>query len=272
MKPEAKETNLAQTDSTWHMPLPVLKLILTIIVLLSSSSLLRNTEAKLWGVVDESISPTRTNPSQFQTSEGIVMATLGGFRSLIADIQWLKTMYSWEKEDKAKTIGHIQFTLSLDPRPTFFWLNGARMIAYDMRHWDIGPVTSPQELREEEIRLASLAIDLLKYAMQYHPETVSFPIEIAHIYLNRLGNLEMAAEYYHRAYTQYQEPPYYVGRLHALILAQMGRNEEAYKFLTNLFRELPSGDIYANKPLILQRIRTLEKRLNLPKSQRFRAQ
>jgi len=272
MRSVRKERNVIKERSERFSTVPFWKTSITLAVLLLAGSILNPVESKLWGVMKENLTPASIHSLQSQTSEGLVLATLGGFRSIIADIQWLQTMNSWEKQEKEKTIGGIQFTVGLDPRPTFFWLNGGRMLAYDMRHWDADLFENFEERRKEEIRLANMAIDFLKLAIQYHPETVSFPIEIANIYLNRLGNLELAAEYYHKAYTEYDDSPYYVGRLYALILAQMGEYSKAYDFLTQLYRELPSGDIYANKPIVLSRIRALEKKINLPREKRFRPQ
>lgn len=270
MRSVPKERNLIREDREWFSSVSFWKTLITLGALLIAGTFLNPLESKLWGAMEENITLGNIQSRQSQTSEGLVLATLGGFRSIMADIQWLKTMNSWEKEDKEKTIGGIQFTVALDPRPTFFWLNGGRMLAYDMRHWDSDLFENSKERRKEEIRLANMAIDFLNLAIQYHPETVSFPIEIAHIYLNRLGNLELAAQYYHKAYTEYEDSPYYVGRLYSLILAQMGEYNKAYDFLTRVYNELPSGDIYANKHIVLSRIRTLEKKLNLPKEKRFR--
>ena len=269
MKSIPGETNLTKDDHTCSPIHFIGKTFITLAVLLFSGSLLNPLEKKLWGSVEENILPSNINSSAANASEGLVLATLGGFRSIFADIQWLQTMVSWENEEKEKTIANIQFTLALDPRPIFFWLNGARMIAYDMRHWE-SENFSYNERHEEESRLAKLAIEFLLLAKAYHPDNVSIPIEIAHIYLNRLSDFETAAEYYHKAYTEYEDAPYYVGRLYAQILSHIGKFQEAYQFLITIYRELPSEDFYSHKPIVLSRIRDLEKILGISIKDRFK--
>ena len=59
-------------------------------------------------------------------------------------------------------------------------------------------------------------------------------IEIENVQYNQLQDMEAAAEYYRKAYTEYATTPYYVGRLHAQLLRKLGRNQEAYEFLTRI--------------------------------------
>ncbi|MDE0820097.1 MAG: hypothetical protein OSA95_03195, partial [Opitutales bacterium] len=62
----------------------------------------------------------------------------------------------------------------------------------------------------------------------------------------------------------------YVARLYGQLLRRMGRNEEAYKFLTDLHPTLPNGVVYAQKNTVLRRIRQLEKTLEITPGKSFR--
>jgi len=272
MSPLPSEPNLLPAEKGFQLSILLKKVGLPLLLLFTTGWILSPLEENVWGEIKENISPAELKAAKSQTGQGLVMATLGGFRSIVADIHWLSTMVAWEKEDKDKTIAHIQFTVTLDPRPTFFWLNGARMMAYDMRHWNKDPNQTPENFKKESDELATSAIQFLEIAQQYHPNTPLFIIEIGHIYLNRLKDLEAAAHYYLKAYKEYEDTPYYVGRLHAQLLRRMGKHQEAYDFLTSIYPDLPSEDFYSHKPIVLERIRKLEKTLQIPKFERFPAQ
>jgi len=139
MSPLPSEPNLLPAEKGFQLTILLKKVGLPLLLLFTTGWILSPLEENVWGEIKENISPAELKAAKSQTGQGLVMATLGGFRSVVADIHWLRTMVAWEKEDKDKTIAHIQFTVTLDPRPTFFWLNGARMMAYDMRHWNKDP-------------------------------------------------------------------------------------------------------------------------------------
>ena len=196
--------------------------------------------------------------------QGLVLAILGGFRTLVADILWLRTMYTWEEENLEKTHSLIQFTTTVDPRPKFFWINGARIIANDMPHWEDAQEDTPAKTRWKTISLARSAIELLEKAQAHHADKPDMILEIGHININRLRDMETAARYYLHAYTEYETAPYYIARLYAQLLRRMGRNREAYEYLKRLHPTLPDGVIYAQKSVVLRRIRILEKTLGIP--------
>jgi tetratricopeptide (TPR) repeat protein len=272
MSPLPSEPNLLPAEKRWQLTVLLRKGGLSLLLLFTTGWILSPVEDKVWEEIKENVSPAELKATHSQTGQGLMMATLGGFRSIVADIQWLSTMVAWEREDKDKTIAQIQFTVTIDPRPTFFWLNGARMMAYDMRHWNKAQHQTPESFKMQSDELAKSAIQFLELAQQYHPDNPLFIIEIGHIYLNRLEDFGAAAHYYLKAYTQYEDTPYYVGRLHAQLLQKMGKHQEAYDFLTSIYADLPSEDFYSHKPIVLERIRRLERKLKIPAPEQFQPQ
>lgn len=266
------EPNLMPAEKGFQLSVLLQKVGLPLLLLITTGWILSPLEDKVWEEIRENVSPAEIKASKNQTGQGLVMATLGGFRSIVADIQWLRTMVAWDNEDKDKAIAQIQFTVMLDPRPTFFWLNGARMMAYDMRHWNREPYQTSESLKKESDELARSAIQFLELAQEYHPNQPLFIIEIGHIHLNRLKDLKSAAHYYLKAYTEYKDTPYYVGRLHAQLLQKMGQYQEAYDFLTRIYPDLPSEHFYSHKPIVLERIRRLESKLKIPEGEQFQPQ
>ncbi|HWA86039.1 MAG TPA: hypothetical protein VG710_07455, partial [Opitutus sp.] len=53
--------------------------------------------------------------------------TPGGLRAVAADLAWLRANSAWEQRDPARTRTWLNLVVALDPRPAYFWINGARM-------------------------------------------------------------------------------------------------------------------------------------------------
>lgn len=207
------------------------------------------------------------------TGQGGALAQLGGFRSLAADLLWLHANACWERCDVAGTNAALALVATVDPQPLFFWLNGARMIGYDMALWRVeargGEEAVPEAVRRRfEVEQALAAIAYLERAFVHHPDHPLLHIEIANLQLQRLGEVSAAAEHYRRAALQ-PTAPFYAGRIHAELLWGLGREREAHDWLVALHPTLPPGNPYAMADTVLARIREMEARLDLPPSSRY---
>ncbi|HEX2099611.1 MAG TPA: hypothetical protein VHF69_03050, partial [Candidatus Synoicihabitans sp.] len=60
---------------------------------------------------------------------------LAGFRHMGADLLWLRTYAAWRRSDAAATQALVTLVSATDPETLPFWLNGARMIAFDIPAW-----------------------------------------------------------------------------------------------------------------------------------------
>jgi len=56
-------------------------------------------------------------------------------RAAVAGGFWLQANCAWERRDAAETAALLNLTVAADERPLYFWLNGARMPAYDLPAW-----------------------------------------------------------------------------------------------------------------------------------------
>ena len=86
-----------------------------------------------------------------------------------------------------------------------------------------------------------------------------------------LRDLAAGAESYRRASEQ-PRAPYYAARLHAEVLRRQGRNAEALKWLRDLHPRLPKNDEAAAADVVLERIRDLERELEVPAESRYQPQ
>lgn len=210
---------------------------------------------------------------QGAVGQGVFAGLLGGFRALAADFLWLKANASWEEMDLPATQTTIRAVTAIDSRPLFFWVNGARMIAYDMPVWrieragglDAVPASVQARIDEEQARVA---LAMLADAQQVHPGSPTLVIEVANIHLRRLGDTATAARLYREA-AERPGAPFYAARIHAELLRNLGRRQEALDWLRSVHPELPRDVPEAMPGVVLARIRELEDELGVSAAARY---
>jgi tetratricopeptide (TPR) repeat protein len=265
---------------------PALTGVLVAVVLGITGVVVRPFEEPAWRFVKSKQPALKLDSLQGALGQGVTVGLLGGFRAIVADFFWIKTNTVWEDNDLPATQTFIKLVTAIDPRPLYFWQNGARMIGYDMPNWrivaeggyDAVPQARQRQIDEEQ---SAVALAYLNEAFGHHPDSALLHVEIANVYLNRLKDNVAAAEAYRRAALQ-PNAPYYAARIYAEILRKLGRNAEAYAWLKELYVTLPKAvDAAAGvpefqvdaamAPVVLGRIRELEQELNIPESEWFKS-
>jgi tetratricopeptide (TPR) repeat protein len=234
-------------------------------VLALTGGAVRPVENGLWRRVRPTAGLGATGAVRELAGQGVVLAVLGGFRGIAADALWLEAHRAWERHDLPATYSLIRMTALTDPRPLYFWLNGARIVAYDMPVWRAGmsgdlPQSVVRQIDEEQ---AHLALELLKLATRCRYDDPAIAIEIANIHLRRRGDVAAAADWYRRA-AEMPGAPYYAGRIHAELLRSLGRKREALAWLERLLPSLPAGDPAAGREIVRERIAEYRRELAAP--------
>lgn len=206
--------------------------------------------------------------------QGVTLALLGGFRAITADFLWLANNLAWEQRDLPKTQTMIKAVTAIDPRPLYFWINGARMIAYDMPVWRIEEASGQSPVpahvsRRIDREQATVALNYLEKGLRHHPGNPFLYLEIANIHLRRLGDVETAAHFYRLA-AERPGAPHYAARIHGELLRRLGRPQEALGWLRQVHTHLRMDDPMALPNIVFQRIRELEDELNVPELDRYR--
>lgn len=223
-------------------------------------------EKPVWSFTKENI-PELSNRVEGALGQGLIMALLGGFRANTANFLWIRTNYHWEQKDMIATESMIALTTEIDPRPDVFWINGARIISYDVPIWRMRERSPdiydlPESERREVFReQAEKAFALLDRARQFHPEDPRYVLERANILLNKLEAKEAALPYFKRAYEM--GSPNYAGRIHGELLRDLGRHREALEWYRHLFMTTSANNIYARKNVLLERIGEIEQTLGM---------
>ncbi|MCR5183136.1 MAG: hypothetical protein K6B46_00340 [Opitutales bacterium] len=68
---------------------------------------------------------------------GMALGTLGGFRTVLADIAWLRAYSFWEKSSLNDCEALCALARTMDPQNFFFWENSINYVAYDFPNWVI---------------------------------------------------------------------------------------------------------------------------------------
>lgn len=250
---------------------PLVRRIRSVVVVLLTLILLgwvtRPLEAPAWKVVRAGQPEMNLKAIEGALGQGLIVGVLGGFRAIMADFLWIRANTIWERRDRVKLDAIIRLVTTLDPRPDFFWTNAARMTAYDVPNWRIreeGGYTTVPKIRQQAIdrEQAEQAFAMLERAREFHPDKAGLYLETAQIYLNRLKDVENAAVWFLKAMQQ-PDAPYYAARIYGELLRRQGKDAEAYAFLKELHTSLPD-DPYAQKGIVIERIRELEKELKIP--------
>jgi hypothetical protein len=248
-------------------------LLVIVAALAVSGAVLERIAAPVWTTVRERQPALRLDSSTAAAGQGVTLALLGGFRALVADGAWIRMYVLWERRDLPGTETLIRFVTAIDPRPVAFWLNGARILAYDLTAWRIEAAGGYDAVAaSEQARInreqAALALKHLEAAMQFHPASADLWIERANIELTRLHDVAAAAESYRRAWEQ-PNAPFYAARLHAEMLRRLGRKAEALAWLVKIHPLQPASET-AEGDVVLARIRDLERELRVSAGQAYR--
>jgi len=219
----------------------------TFVLLLAAAWLLRPVEQSL------APAPLRVEQLTMLAGRGGALGVLGGLRSAVAGGFWLKANLAWERRDAPATAALIELTVAADERPLYFWLNGARILAYDLPEWRLD-ATAPAAVRQKvNGDCAQTALAFLERGRRWHGDDAAFLIEMGGIHLHRTGDLEAAARCYRQA-AELPGAPYYAARIHGELLRQLGRPAEALAWLRHILPALPADDPAARRDVVLARI------------------
>lgn len=240
--------------------------ILCVCGLGAAGAVLQTLAAPVWSDMRAREPALRLESAAAAAGQGTLLALLGGFRALVADALWIQLYVRWEQHDLAATDALVRLVPAVDPRPVYFWLNGARILAHDLsawRVWQAGgyervPVDRQHAIDAEQGRRA---LQHLEQAAAFHPQNPDLWIERGIIELNRLRDPLAAAASFRRAWEA--RGPYYAARLHAEMLRRGGRPREALEWLKKLHPTLPAEDEAAAADVVLGRMRELERELGI---------
>ncbi len=208
--------------------------------------------------------PGRTAMSQM--SQSALIGTLGGLRSLASTVLVLKAFDHFSNKEWADLNQCYKMITNLEPRDESHW---ASVI------WHIGINATASVQFNESIPLferkrlyheyAQEAIRLGRAGLEQLPDSVPIRLQLAEVYKEKLKDYCASAQLY-KEMVGLPGCPAYAVRFHGYFLAKCpGKEQEAYDYLMNLYRQ---GDKH-HLPSLFVAIKKMEVALNIPSSQRI---
>lgn len=177
--------------------------------------------------------------------EGVLLASLGGLRTLIADGFWLRAYVMWERKDRAACSAFAEAACRLAPESAYFRKEYANWLALDFPAWTVrrlGGANLPDRERDAVYRAdADSGLAMLDDAMTRLPDAPSLPMAAGDIVLRRLKDRPRAMDYYRRS-AETTAAPWYPAMEYMLFLWDTGRGDEALRWSEAYERRRPAGE------------------------------
>lgn len=192
-------------------------------------------------------------------------ASMGGLRSLIASITYLRAYRAWENIEWAKVDSLFQITTRLQPRYENYWDEASWHMAYNaassyLYNEEIEPMVRGK-LYEQHVQRG---IDILNEGLRFLPDDARLWNALAEIYERRVHDPKKAAECYLQVHRISHNDRY--ARFAGYQYAQASDPESWQKAYTLL---KTAYDKKQRTPSVIDQLKNLEEKLNLPLMQRI---
>lgn len=128
-------------------------------------------------------------------SRGEPVASAGPWRTwraAVADVHWLRGYLAWARRDPRATRAWLEAAVRTRPEALEFWLQGARVLAYDLPAWSGAGQAERRAAGDEALRW-------LERARAHHPRAAAPWIEAALVHLRRRDDPAAALQCLDRA-------------------------------------------------------------------------
>ena len=198
--------------------------------------------------------------------QGVLLGILGGLRTVVADLTWIRSYVMWERKDRAGCEALMRAACALDPHSRYFWENTGYTVGYDLAHWEIrkrgGYDRVPKEIQERLfVAYARKGIEVLEEGLTRTRTPTPLLLCAAQLAEMKVKDHALAARYYLKA-AEAPDSPWYAARICAQVIWEDGRRMEAYHWYRHYWstRMLPKEDGF---PDDLKQLRTMEEVLRL---------
>lgn len=246
------------------LPRPLLAIVLLAIVGLARSPVEDDLRERL--VAANLLHPPPAQGAFEQMTQSALMGTLGGLRPLVATFLVLEAYEHFGNKDWDRLRQTYQVITSLEPRDethwtTVIWHLGINATANMQNDESLPPFERERRFQE----YAFQAIELAERGIEQIPESAAIRIQLAEVYREKLKDDCATARVYGEI-VGLPGAPGYARRFQGYFMARCpGREEEAYEYLINLYREGERQRL----PTLIKEIKTLEEKLAIPSPRRI---
>lgn len=196
------------------------------------------------------------------------VAALSGFRSLVADLLWIRAHSAWEATQWGRMELLFNNVTALQPRAVTFWDMAAWHMAWNA---SVAAREDPRQPREA-LRIKAqreyfeLGKDFLVRGIQNNPDRYNLYFSLGRLYLEKYQDHVAAAQQYGLA-AAFPDAPTYVHRFAVYELALTpGKELEAYRGLLTLYRKGADERV----PTLLKHLQRLQVSLGIPEKERVK--
>jgi len=199
-------------------------------------------------------------------SQSTLMGTLGGLRSLVATYLVLEAYEHFSNKDWEELRETYGVVTNLEPREESHWVSLIWHIGINATADVQTDESLPAFERERRFQEWALeAVEIAERGLEHLPDSAEIRLQLAEVYRQKLKDPCATARVYGDMIGLEGSPPY-VRRFHGYFMARCpGREEEAYAYLLDLYRE---GE-HQHLPTLLEEIKKLEEKLDIPYPQRI---
>jgi hypothetical protein len=196
------------------------------------------------------------------------LAALSGFRSPLAAFLWIEAHNAWERTEWGRMAGLFDTVTTLQPRSLLYW---------DMAAWHMAWNASVAAMQDEKQPSEALRIraqrqyfdlgrDFLERGIRNNPDRYQLYLQMGVLLRDKLEDHCGAADAFLLA-SQFPDAPPYCRRFAGYEMAKCpGREREAYELLRRLYLEGESQRL----PTLINLLRSMEKKLDIPESERVK--
>ncbi len=213
--------------------------------------------------------------SQLEPSagQGVLLGVLGGLRTVIADVSWLRSYVLWERKEEAGCEALMRLSCTLDPNSRYFWEQAAFAVGFDMANWEIrrrgGYARLAKEIQDHLFTsYARKGILILEDGAKFSRSRAPFLIVAGQLAEMKIKDLRLAASYY-RAAAESPDAPWYAARFAARTAWQAGDRKESYAWFRQHWTTTLRVRQEDRSPDDLAELRMMEDALFMPTSARI---
>lgn len=195
-------------------------------------------------------------PSEIQSASS--SSAFQGVRRLVSGLVWVGVYGDWHRRNEAAVKAGMEWSVRLDPEVLLYWLDGARILAYDVPAWHRQTGISPEAAEHRRREALRESMGWLERAREVHPDRSAIPIEQAVLWWS-VSRDAARAEQALAVAQRCADAPYFVGRVRAEMLVRLGREHEALDLLRRGLPRLDARDPRAMRSVVEQRIEALER-------------
>ena len=194
------------------------------------------------------------------------IAALSGFRAIVADLVFIQAHVAWEQTEWGRVLLLFREATTLQPHAILFW---------DMAAWHMGWNASAAVAHDPDLRPAiraktqrdyyDLARDFLERGIHNNPDSSRLYESLARLYKEKYNDHARASEFFAKA-AACPGAPAYDKRFAAYELSYCeGREREAYDALLRLY-DMGGQE---HLPTLINRLKSMEEKLNIPPDRRI---